>query len=118
MPDPDNIPRQKSPLPVMGVRLLLCLLIYWLDIAMFIISIMAYKGAQSDDSRAVLKTTFTTFPAAGHHIQRTEIALVSFFMGSITNHWGNRRWTNSTRRRSGWLSMGFFYLDTGASSLS
>ncbi|KAH7324652.1 hypothetical protein B0I35DRAFT_475881 [Stachybotrys elegans] len=38
---------------------------------------MAYTGAQSEDDRAIIKETYITFPPAGHHIQRTEIALAS-----------------------------------------
>lgn len=47
-----------------------------LDIGMMIVSIMAYTGAQSSDDRPTIKHTFITFPPAGQHIQRLEIALV------------------------------------------
>ena len=88
MPDPGPviIPERKSPLAVNGIRLLLCLFVYWLDIGMFIISIMAYKGAQSDDSREILRRTFITFSPAGHHIQRTEIALVNLPLAEVDPH--------------------------------
>lgn len=79
MPDPGIGPKYPSRLPavVLGLRLLACFFIYLLDIGMMIVSILAYVGAQSDDSRTVLKRTFITFPPVGYHIQRTEIALVS-----------------------------------------
>ena len=79
MPDKDLGPKYPSRLPavVLGLRFLECLFIYWLDIGMMIISILAYNGAQSDDSREILKRTLITFPPVGYHIQRTEIALVS-----------------------------------------
>lgn len=47
-----------------------------LDVGMMIVAIMAYTGAQSSEDRAVIKDTHITFPVAGHHIQRLEIALV------------------------------------------
>ncbi|KAI1073922.1 hypothetical protein F5B20DRAFT_477812 [Whalleya microplaca] len=48
-----------------------------IDIGMLIVSVLAYTGAQGEDDRAVLKHTWITFSPAGHHIQRTEIALPS-----------------------------------------
>ncbi|POR37443.1 Uncharacterized protein TPAR_02371 [Tolypocladium paradoxum] len=54
-----------------------------LDIGMMIVSILAYTGAQSNDDRAVIRRTYITFPMAGRHVQRTEIALAS--LGVILN---------------------------------
>lgn len=55
----------------------LYIFIFLVDIGMLTVSIMAYTGAQDEDDRYVIKHTWITFPAAGHHIQRAEIALVS-----------------------------------------
>lgn len=46
-----------------------------LDVGMMIVAIMAYTGAQSSEDSAVIRDTFVTFPDAGDHIQRLEIAL-------------------------------------------
>lgn len=51
-------------------------IVFIVDIGMMIVSIMAYTGAQSEDDRPIIKRTHITFPKYGHHIQRTEIAVV------------------------------------------
>lgn len=52
-------------------------LIIMLDIGMMVVAVMAYTGAQSSDDSAIIRDTYITFPGAGDHIQRLEIALVS-----------------------------------------
>ncbi|RYO75702.1 hypothetical protein DL766_005438 [Monosporascus sp. MC13-8B] len=74
---PDKRPRRKSGLGPVEIGFFLYILMVVLDIGMLIVAVMAYKGAQSSDDRKVIKETFITFPTAGHHIQRTEIALAS-----------------------------------------
>jgi hypothetical protein len=68
-------------LPQRIARLAMILTLHWsalflLDVTMMIISIMAYTGAASPDDRQIIIDTHITFPPAGHHIQRTEIAMV------------------------------------------
>ncbi|RYP90422.1 hypothetical protein DL770_003454 [Monosporascus sp. CRB-9-2] len=74
---PDKRPRRKSGLGPVEIGVFLYILMVVLDIGMLIVAVMAYTGAQSSDDRKVIKETFITFPTAGHHIQRTEIALPS-----------------------------------------
>ncbi|RYP19909.1 hypothetical protein DL765_003057 [Monosporascus sp. GIB2] len=61
-----------------------------LDIRMLVVAVMAYTGAQSSDDGKAIKETFITFPRAGHHIQRTEIALVSFTHPSLMTRYAMR----------------------------
>ncbi|RYP18236.1 hypothetical protein DL767_009877 [Monosporascus sp. MG133] len=74
---PDKRPRRKSGLGPVEIGFFLCILMVVPDIGMLIVAVMAYTGAQGPDDREVIKETFITFPTAGHHIQRTEIALPS-----------------------------------------
>ncbi|RYO74427.1 hypothetical protein DL764_010830 [Monosporascus ibericus] len=74
---PEKYLRRKSGLGPVEIGFFLYILMVVLDIGMLIVAVMAYTGAQSSDDRPVIKETFITFPTAGHHIQRTEIALPS-----------------------------------------
>ncbi|KFA78756.1 hypothetical protein S40288_10634 [Stachybotrys chartarum IBT 40288] len=75
-------------LPQRIARLAMILTLHWsalflLDVTMMIISIMAYTGAASPDDRQIIIDTHITFSPAGHHIQRTEIAMAS--LGIVAN---------------------------------
>lgn len=85
-----------------------------LDIGMMIVSILAYTGAQSEDDTAVIKRTHITFPTAGNHVQRAEIALVCslskllFLSGRFqTNVLPRPRWASFSTprwRQSPWFA--------------
>ncbi|KAI9152129.1 hypothetical protein HJFPF1_09354 [Paramyrothecium foliicola] len=77
------------PYPPKPPRLLTWAIWFWvlmivLDISQMIVNIMAYTGAQSEEDRQVIKDTHITFPPAGHHVQRTMIALPSL---GLIMHW-------------------------------
>lgn len=51
--------------------------LFIVDIAMMVVSIMAYTGAHTDNDRAVVKEIFITFTKTGHYVQRAIIALAA-----------------------------------------
>lgn len=65
------------PLRLVQIVAVMYIFLFLLDVGMLTVSIMAYTGAQGEDDSTIIKHTYITFPAAGDHIQRAEIALVS-----------------------------------------